>query len=319
MKNWTIFFVLIACFHFSRADEAVLVVGELIMKSDVIVLAKRRHTTHEVLHMQVIDVWRNTTDKRYESGYLLPVMNSHYGACMEPVDMSVLDTVVLFLRTWEGQLRVRRTSVLPQQKSGKIRWDWYRGTFSGTPQQWKSAIEGMQQDWYVVNDRVKPQFLCPEVPERCHGDFSKWHFKQVWKCSFNPSYDLLEVNEAMITHFIESSDPLKIPRDSIIAIPDKPATLQGDFNNMVSSIVDSFRVEFPKLLAELGIEGRCIIKVIINDSGAVTGTEVVKSVHPIIDKFVQDYLAQETYWKPASNGGRAVYSFQYVPVVLRQK
>ncbi len=316
MKRLLLLLFLFPLLKGARADEALLIVGEHIIKSEAIVLAKRRHSSPEFLQMELIDVWRNTTTAKLETGYLVPVINRHYGACMSPVNMDKLDTVVLFLKKWKDNWDVVRTSVLPEQRNGKIMWDWRVASYEATPKEWRSAIMGMQEDWHLINGRVMPKLLCSEAASRSHGDFSKWHFTYKWKCLFKSAFENLKVNEQRLTASELGRLNGNHQSERIVVFPEERAVFQGDFQAFQELLYDSLKILFPDFMKNIPVIRNGIFKATITTTGIVSEVEVEKSVHPRLDGFISTFLKRETSWNPAKDAGNDVISMILIPIRL---
>ena len=76
-------------------------------------------------------------------------------------------------------------------------------------------------------------------------------------------------------------------------------------------------IEYPKEVEKAGIQGRVIIKFIIEADGTVTDPHIVKGVSPELDKEAIRLVSQMPKWIPAQVNGRDVASYFTIPVMFR--
>ena len=69
--------------------------------------------------------------------------------------------------------------------------------------------------------------------------------------------------------------------------------------------------------SENGFEGSIIIRCIIDVTGKPTECEVIKSVHPIVDKRALRVVSKMPAWEPAYADGIPVASTIYIPFELK--
>jgi len=65
--------------------------------------------------------------------------------------------------------------------------------------------------------------------------------------------------------------------------------------------MSAFMVENENPLAELGIEGKVYVKLLINDKGEVSDVELLKGIHPILDSLALKKAASLPPWKAAED------------------
>ena len=82
----------------------------------------------------------------------------------------------------------------------------------------------------------------------------------------------------------------------------------------IESIVKN--VVYPKSAKENGVEGKVIIKAIVDEKGVVSSTEVVKSVNKECDNAAIKAI-KKTKFKPVMKDGKAVKSEVVIPVMFK--
>ena len=66
------------------------------------------------------------------------------------------------------------------------------------------------------------------------------------------------------------------------------------------------KVKFPVKAVENGIDGTVYVSFIIDKDGSVTHVEIMRGVHPVIDKAVVDAIKDSPKWEPGMNNGKYV-------------
>ncbi len=75
---------------------------------------------------------------------------------------------------------------------------------------------------------------------------------------------------------------------------------------------------YPETARQEKIEGRVIVQAVIDESGDVVSTEVIKSIHPDMDKAAVKAI-EETKWEPALKDGKPVKVQVSMPVGFKLK
>ena len=73
-------------------------------------------------------------------------------------------------------------------------------------------------------------------------------------------------------------------------------------------------IKYPKAAIRAGAQGRVILQFIINEDGTVSGTKVVRSVHPALDAEAMRVVSSMPRWAPGKIGGKAVRVKYTIPV-----
>lgn len=74
---------------------------------------------------------------------------------------------------------------------------------------------------------------------------------------------------------------------------------------------------YPEQAAQNGIQGRVIVKFIIEKDGSITNPEIVRGVNEDLDKEALRVVKLMPEWKPGRNNGVAVRSWYYLPVIFK--
>ena len=100
-------------------------------------------------------------------------------------------------------------------------------------------------------------------------------------------------------------------------IPDQAASFPGG-HNALREFIDN-NLHYPETLAEAGVQGRVIVRFVIEKDGTVTNPKVVKSIDPVLDQEALRIVSIMPKWSPAKMYGNVIRSTYTVPVYFRVK
>lgn len=103
--------------------------------------------------------------------------------------------------------------------------------------------------------------------------------------------------------------------DSIYNVVSKNAEFPG--GNMAASNWISKNMTYPEECQKQGIEGRVVIKFVVNKDGSIVDAEAVKSPHPALAAEALRVVKSMPKWKPAKEGGKVVRSRFNIPIVFK--
>lgn len=76
-------------------------------------------------------------------------------------------------------------------------------------------------------------------------------------------------------------------------------------------------LDYPQDAADLGIEGTVVVKFVVNKHGKAVNPEVLKSVHPLLDKAALDVVAKLPTFEPGEQAGEKVPVYFNLPVQFK--
>lgn len=103
--------------------------------------------------------------------------------------------------------------------------------------------------------------------------------------------------------------------DSIYNVVSENAEFPG--GNMAASNWISKNMTYPEECRKQGIEGRVVIKFVVNKDGSIVDAEAVKSPHPALAEEALRVVKSMPKWKPAKEGGKVVRSRFNIPIVFK--
>ena len=78
-------------------------------------------------------------------------------------------------------------------------------------------------------------------------------------------------------------------------------------------------LRYPKALEETCLQGRVIVRFIVERNGKLSNVKVVKSVHPALDKEALRIVKLMPRWIPGRQNGITVRVKYYIPIIFRLK
>lgn len=111
------------------------------------------------------------------------------------------------------------------------------------------------------------------------------------------------------------TDSLYVRTDSVYEKVDKIAEFPGGINAMMGFMSKNFH--YPNEAQIKNIQGRVVIKYIVNADGKISDAKVVNSVHPLLDEEALRIISLMPDWIPAKIGDIPVRSYFFFPVTFR--
>ena len=76
-------------------------------------------------------------------------------------------------------------------------------------------------------------------------------------------------------------------------------------------------LDYPQDAADLGVEGTVVVKFVVNKHGKAVNPEILKSVHPLLDKAALDVVAKLPTFEPGEQAGEKVPVYFNIPVQFK--
>ena len=100
---------------------------------------------------------------------------------------------------------------------------------------------------------------------------------------------------------VESSDPKKVFKGKVYDLVDEMPSFPGGLEELYKWIDNN--VQYPAVARENGIEGRVILKFIVEKDGSLSDSTVIHSVHPMVDREALRLVGQMPKWNPGKRAG----------------
>lgn len=73
-------------------------------------------------------------------------------------------------------------------------------------------------------------------------------------------------------------------------------------------------IQYPKIALDSSIQGRVVVKFIVNIDGQISDIVVTKSVHPALDAEAIRLVMAMPKWKPGKSNGKPVKTYFTLPI-----
>ena len=115
---------------------------------------------------------------------------------------------------------------------------------------------------------------------------------------------------------VESSDPKKVFTGKVYDLVDEMPSFPGGLEELYKWIDNN--VQYPAVARENGIEGRVILKFIVEKDGSLSDSIVIHSVHPMVDREALRLVGQMPKWNPGKRAGIPVRVRYCLPIKFKQ-
>lgn len=99
----------------------------------------------------------------------------------------------------------------------------------------------------------------------------------------------------------ERSAPKKVFKGKVYDLVDEMPSFPGGLEELYKWIDNN--VQYPAIAWENGIEGRVILKFIVEKDGSLRDSTVIHSVHPMLDREALRLVGQMPKWNPGKRAG----------------
>ena len=113
----------------------------------------------------------------------------------------------------------------------------------------------------------------------------------------------------------ESSAPKKVFTGKVYDIVEQMPSFPGGLEELYKWI-DS-NVQYPAVAWENGIEGRVIVKFIVEKDGSLSDSTIIHSVHPLVDREALRLVGQMPKWNPGKRAGIPVRVRYCLPIKFK--
>ena len=114
---------------------------------------------------------------------------------------------------------------------------------------------------------------------------------------------------------VESSGPKKVFTGKVYDLVDEMPSFPGGLEELYKWIGSN--VQYPEVAWENGIEGRVILKFIVEKDGSLRDSTVIHSVHPMLDREALRLVGQMPKWNPGKRAGIPVRVRYCLPIKFK--
>ena len=109
--------------------------------------------------------------------------------------------------------------------------------------------------------------------------------------------------------------PEKKVEDKVFDAVEQQPSFPGGQGAMFSYI--SNNLQYPEKAKEKGVQGRVVVKFIVEKDGSISNVEVNQSVNLDLNNEAMRVIKNMPKWNPAKQNGTEVRAYYYVPVTFR--
>ena len=106
-------------------------------------------------------------------------------------------------------------------------------------------------------------------------------------------------------------------KDIVFDVVENMPEFPGGQDSLMSFLMHTLK--YPKEAMAKGIQGRVVVKFIVEKDGQVSTPQVLKSVCPAVDEEALRVIRCMPRWKPGKQNGKEVRVFFTLPVTFRMK
>ncbi len=110
----------------------------------------------------------------------------------------------------------------------------------------------------------------------------------------------------------ESAADSGASKPEVFSMVEEMPEFPGGEEAMLQYIADNLK--YPGRARRQKVEGRVVIRFVIDEEGNVTNVEAVKSLHPDCDKAALKVVKNMPRWKPGRQKGKPVRVFYMLPI-----
>lgn len=129
--------------------------------------------------------------------------------------------------------------------------------------------------------------------------------------SLDDQTEFIDISELEEITLEPEPEPDDIPFQIVEDMPEFPGGQEALLKYLSSHI------KYPSICRENNIQGRVVLQFIVNKDGSIVDVEVLKPVHPQLDKEAVRVVESMPKWKPGSQRGKPVRVKFTLPVQFR--
>ena len=103
--------------------------------------------------------------------------------------------------------------------------------------------------------------------------------------------------------------------DPIFTAVEKPAEFPGGIQMMMKWLGEN--VHYPEVAHDNGVEGRSIVKFVVERDGSISNVQIVKGADMALDREALRVVSSMPRWVPGSNSGEPVRSYFTIPITFK--
>ncbi|MDY6147695.1 MAG: energy transducer TonB [Porphyromonas sp.] len=198
--------------------------------------------------------------------------------------------------------------------------EWGSVQKNGSSESDKLNVEDLEQTLFIP-DQEQPEEPEPEAPQEKIEVALPEEFKvvsndqEVVKISLVSS-DQTDALPTAPPPIAISTEEEEAPEDHVFEIVEEnPVPPTGDIPSLLKWLGKN--IKYPESAANNNIQGKVLLRFVVERDGSVSNVEVVKKVDPALDKEAVRVVKSMDKWKPGKQRGKPVRSRFTLPVQFR--
>lgn len=114
---------------------------------------------------------------------------------------------------------------------------------------------------------------------------------------------------------IEYDEEEDVEEEEIFMVVEDKPQFPGGEKKLMQFLRDN--IEYPERARDNNIQGTVIVKFVVTETGKVAMAEVMRGVHPDLDKEALRVVRSMPSWKPGRQAGKAVKVYYMLPITFR--
>lgn len=170
----------------------------------------------------------------------------------------------------------------------------------------KVDIADMEETILLEENQPEPEQPEPEQPQQQEVQLPE-EFKVVDNTQKVEKIALVSVEENKPLPPPTPVAPVKVEEEDanqIFEIVESPAEFPGGYTALLKYLKKS--LVYPEQAADMGIQGKVIVRFVVEKDGSVSQANVVKGIDPSLDKEALRVIKAMPKWKPGMQQGRPV-------------
>lgn len=169
----------------------------------------------------------------------------------------------------------------------------------------KVDIADMEETILLEENEPEPEQPEPEQPQQQEVQLPE-EFKVVDNTQKVEKIALVSVDESKPLPPPTPVAPVKVEEeeDRIHEVVESPAEFPGGSSALYKWLGKN--LVYPEQAAEMGIQGKVIVRFVVEKDGSISQATVVKGIDPALDKEALRVIQAMPKWKPGMQQGRAV-------------
>lgn len=154
-----------------------------------------------------------------------------------------------------------------------------------------------------------------DKPDTNPENYSGWLMMQFYSLEGDSTWHSLDVNDLpehlkQVVHFPKEPEPIldygeeDETENEAVLQPEKMPEFRGGVQALMNYL--KYNIHYPPVCKENNVQGRVLVQFVVNKDGSIVDPEIVKAVHPSLDKEALRVVSIMPKWTPGEKKGKPV-------------